>query len=118
MANSLVAQMVKNLSAMQETLFDPWVDSLEKGKLPNPVFLPGEFHGQRSLVGYSPWSCIKSDRTDRLRLTLLLFFFFQVKYIIAINFIFLTFLKCGYRKKKIFFFEILNLHMWVGFVAQ
>ena len=24
--------------------------------LPTPVFLPGEFHGQRSLVGYSPWS--------------------------------------------------------------
>ena len=23
--------------------------------LPTPVFLPGEFHGQRSLVGYSPW---------------------------------------------------------------
>ena len=23
----------------------------------NPVFLPGEFHGQRSLVGYSPWVC-------------------------------------------------------------
>jgi len=22
-----------------------------------PVFLPGEFHGQRSLVGYSPWGC-------------------------------------------------------------
>ena len=22
---------------------------------PTPVFLPGEFHGQRSLVGYSPW---------------------------------------------------------------
>ena len=23
--------------------------------LPTPVFLPGEFHGQRSSVGYSPW---------------------------------------------------------------
>ena len=23
---------------------------------PSPVFLPGEFHGQKSLVGYSPWS--------------------------------------------------------------
>ena len=27
------------------------------GWLPTPVFLPGEFHGQRSLVGYSPWGC-------------------------------------------------------------
>ena len=25
--------------------------------LPTPVFLPGEFPGQRRLVGYSPWSC-------------------------------------------------------------
>ena len=24
---------------------------------PTPVFLPGEYHGQRSLVGYSPWGC-------------------------------------------------------------
>ena len=29
----------------------------------NPVFLPGESYGQRSLVGYSPWSCKESDRT-------------------------------------------------------
>ena len=50
--------MVKNLLAMQET----WVQSLgqdapvEKKWLPTPVFLPGEFHGQRRLVGYSAWS--------------------------------------------------------------
>ena len=30
------------------------------------VLLPGEFHGQRSLVGYSPWGCKESDRTERL----------------------------------------------------
>ena len=29
-------------------------DPLEKKWLPTPVFLPGEFHGQRSLAGYSP----------------------------------------------------------------
>ena len=28
-----------------------------------PVFLPGESHGQRSLAGYSPWSCKESDNT-------------------------------------------------------
>ena len=33
---------------------------------PTPVFLPGEFHGQRSLVGYSPWNCKESDRTQQL----------------------------------------------------
>ena len=60
---SLVAQMVKNLLAMQET----WVWSLgrkdrqEKGMAPTPVFLPGEFHGQGSLVGYSPWGCKELD---------------------------------------------------------
>ena len=30
-------------------------DPLEEGIQPTPVFLPGESHGQRSLVGYSPW---------------------------------------------------------------
>ena len=53
----LKAQTVKNLPAVQETgvPFPGWEDPLEKGWLPTPVFLPGEFHGQRSLVGYSPW---------------------------------------------------------------
>ena len=33
-----------------------WEDPLEKGVWqPTPVFLPGEFHEQRSLAGYSPW---------------------------------------------------------------
>ena len=31
-----------------------------------PVFLPGEPHGQRSVVGYSPWGCKESDITERL----------------------------------------------------
>ena len=49
---SLMAQQVKNLPAMQKT----WVQSLKKEApwrrswQPIPVFLPGEFHGQRSLV--------------------------------------------------------------------
>ena len=37
---------------------------------PTPVFLPGEFHGQRSLVDYSPWGpCKESDMTERLSLS-------------------------------------------------
>ena len=32
--------------------------------LPTPVFLPGEFHGQRSLAGYSPWGLKESDTTE------------------------------------------------------
>ena len=65
---SLVAQMVKNLPAMWET----WVWSLgweipgRRVWQPTPVFLPGEFHGQRSLVGYSPRGCKESDTTERL----------------------------------------------------
>ena len=35
-----------------------------------PVFLPGEFHGQRRLVGYCPWSCKESDMTEGLTLSL------------------------------------------------
>ena len=66
--------MVRNMTAkqeMQETR-DPWV-----GKIPwrrewqsTPVFLPGEFHGQRSLAGYSPWGCKEQDMTEQLTLSL------------------------------------------------
>ena len=33
---------------------------------PTPVLLPGESHGQKSLVGCSPWGCEESDTTERL----------------------------------------------------
>ena len=33
---------------------------------PTPIFLPGEFHGQRSLVGYSPWGHKESNMTEQL----------------------------------------------------
>ena len=48
--------------------FDPWVRKILWGRewLPAPVFLPGEFHGPRSLVGYSLWGCKESDTTERL----------------------------------------------------
>ena len=44
---SLVAQLVKNPPAVWDTWVRPlgWEDPLEKGKLPAPVFRPGEFHG-------------------------------------------------------------------------
>ena len=32
---------------------------------PTPVFLPGKFHGQRSLVGYCPWGCKELDMTEK-----------------------------------------------------
>ena len=44
-------------------------DPLEEGMAtPIPVFLPGEFHGQRSLAGYSPWGHKDSDVTEQLTL--------------------------------------------------
>ena len=50
-------QMVKNLPAMQETqvLSPGQEDPLEEGMATHS--LPGESHGQRSLVGYRPWGC-------------------------------------------------------------
>ena len=65
---SLVAQTVNNLPVVQETRVQSpgQEDALEKGWLPTPVFLPGEFHGQRSLVGYSPWGHKELDMTERL----------------------------------------------------
>ena len=44
---SLVAQLVKNLPALQETWVQSlgWENPLGKARLPTPVFLPGEFHG-------------------------------------------------------------------------
>ena len=50
-----------------------WVPSLgwekppEKGMAPHFSVL-GEFHGQRSLVGYNPWGHKESDKTDPLPL--------------------------------------------------
>ena len=38
-------------------------DPLEKDIATTPVFLPGKSHGQRSLVGYSPWHHKELDRT-------------------------------------------------------
>ena len=60
---SLVAQTVKILCAKQESQVQSLgqEDLLEKGRLPTPVFLPGEFQGQRSLVGCSPWGCKELD---------------------------------------------------------
>ena len=47
---AFLAQLVKNSPAMQET----WVGKIpwRRERLPTPVFLPGEFHGQRSPAGW------------------------------------------------------------------
>ena len=64
----MVAQTVKNLPAMWGLRFNPWRRKWQS----TPVLLSGEFHRQRSLVGYSPWSHKESDTTEWLTLS---FFF-------------------------------------------
>jgi len=68
-----MAQMVKNLPAMREDLgsipgFDPWVGQIpwRRAWQPTPVFLPGEFHGQRRLAGYRSGGRRESNITERL----------------------------------------------------
>ena len=69
--NSLVAQTLKNPPGMQDTLIRSLdqEDSLEKEMATTPVFLPGEFHGWRSLEGYSPWSHKEWDVTNTFTFT-------------------------------------------------
>ena len=47
-------------------LFNPWVGKIPWNRKwqPPPVFLPGKFHGQRSLIGYGPWACKESGMTE------------------------------------------------------
>ena len=63
---SLVTQTVKNLPAVWETWFNPWVGKIPWRRVwqPTPEFLPGDSHGQRSLAGYSPWGLIKGRHTE------------------------------------------------------
>ena len=61
--------MVKNVTAnagdIKRLGFDPWVRNIPwRAWQPTPVFLPGESHGQRSLVDYSPWGRRESDTTE------------------------------------------------------
>ena len=62
----LIGSVLKNLPAMQEMKVRslgqkiPW----RRAWHPTPVFLPGESHGQRSPVGYSPWGRKESDTTE------------------------------------------------------
>ena len=65
---SLVAQLVKNPPAIQETWDLSWVGKIpwRRERLNTPVFWPGGFHGL-----YNPWGHKESDTTERLSLSLL-----------------------------------------------
>ena len=47
-------------------MFDPWEGKIpwKRKWQPTPVFLPGKFHGQRRLVGCSPWGCTQLATTE------------------------------------------------------
>ena len=48
--------------------FNPWVRKItwRRKWQPNPLFLPGKSHGQRSLAGYSPWDLKESEMTQQI----------------------------------------------------
>ena len=63
--------MVKCLPTMWETWVQSlgWEDFLEKEMAVHSSILDGKSHGQRNLVGYSPWGCKELDTTEQLHFT-------------------------------------------------
>ena len=62
---------IKNLLQLRSRRrcwFSPWFGKIpwKRKWLPTPIFLPREFHGQRSLASYSPWGCKELDTTGWL----------------------------------------------------
>ena len=79
---SQVAQMVKHLLAMWETWVQSlgWDDSLEKEMATHSSTLAGKLHGQRSLVGYSPWDHKDLDTTERLHFIVIIIMLSRAEY--------------------------------------
>ena len=65
-----MALTVKNPPAYRRPRFDPWIRKVpwRSEWQATAVFLPGESNEQRSLAGYSPWSCKELDMTEPLTL--------------------------------------------------
>ena len=65
-SGSVVKRKNKSTCLCRRRGFDPWVRKIpwRRKWQPTPAFLPGKFHGQRSLAGYSPWSHKESDTTE------------------------------------------------------
>ena len=65
---SLMVLIVKNYPCRRHKTwrFDPWVNKIpwRRAWQPTPVSLPGESHGQGSLMGYTPWGHTESDTTE------------------------------------------------------
>ena len=75
----MVAQMVKNLPAVQETWIQSlgWEDPLEKGMATHSIILAWRIPWTGSLMGYIPWGREESDMIEWLRHTLQLYFDFH-----------------------------------------
>ena len=73
--------------------FDPWVGKIpwKRKRHPTPRFLPGKFHGQRSLAGCSPWGQKELIETDHkgslfLGVSLDLFLYIQLNTFLFFSF--------------------------------
>ena len=64
----IISQLISQASLVDQRQVGSlaWRDPLEKKLQPTPVFLLGKSHGQRSLVGYSPWDHIESNTAEQL----------------------------------------------------
>ena len=60
-------------------ILQEWHTQWRRNWQPTLVFLPGKSHGQRSLVGYSPWDHKESDTTERLKQQTCLMYRFEEK---------------------------------------
>ena len=80
---SPVAQIVRICLQCGESRFNSCVGKIpwRRGQ-PTPVFLPGEFHSQRSLAGYSPGGCQESNMTERL---IHMYRMFRFAYIVSVT---------------------------------
>ena len=65
---SVVKNSPANAGDTGDMILIPWVQKIPWSRKWQPisVFLPGKFHGQRSLVGYSPWGRKELDMTGRV----------------------------------------------------
>ena len=106
--------VVKCIPRYQTAIWETWVrslgweDPLEKGRLPTPVFRPGEFHGL-----YSPWGRKESDTTERLSLSTVFLRFILVVACISTSCFFFLLLDSNLPYEYITLF----IHSSVGFMS-
>ena len=60
--------VVRNTCWCRKPMFSPWAGKIpwRRKWQPTPIFFPGRWYGQSKLVGYIPWGCKDSDRTEWL----------------------------------------------------